>query len=101
MLHGWAKGSKDNDIKGQENGNPCYIAAECLATLSSAIHGKADHILIKFLFHKKRLENRIFSEKSTAWRTMARDVSPETFEESSQKIFSKFLRRSKKKPQLW
>ena len=28
---------------------------------------------------------------------MARDVSPETFEESSQKIFSKFLRRSKKK----
>lgn len=32
---------------------------------------------------------------------MARDVSSETFEESSQKIFSKFLRRSKKKPQLW
>lgn len=27
---------------------------------------------------------------------MARDVSPETFEESSQKIFSKFLRRSKR-----
>ena len=63
MLHGWAKGSKDDDIKGQENGNPCYIVAECLATLSSAIPGKADHILIKFLFHKKDWKTEYFQKK--------------------------------------
>lgn len=46
----WIKDSKTSDFRGQKNGNQYYVVARCLAILSLAVMGEADHILMNLEF---------------------------------------------------